>query len=85
MKLGYRWCLHDAAYDSLATLRRSQQRKVVAAIREIAAYPFRPSAYRGTDSEGFEIAVVYVADCMISYHADHAVRMVEVREITTLP
>ena len=84
MNLGYRWCVDDSAYDSLASLRKRHQRQVTAIIREIAAHPFHAPAFTTTDSDGFEVGVHYGADCMITYRVDHAVRLVHIQEISSI-
>lgn len=84
MNSGYRWCLDDSAYAALASLRKRSQRKVMAAIEEIAANPFRAPAFTATDADGFEVGISCGAGCMITYRVDHAVKRVHIQEISLI-
>lgn len=82
MNLSYRWSLDESAYDVLVALPRRRRTAVERALRGLAANPFAEPSFSTLDDHGLRLDVVFAADCMITYHLDHAVRTVHIADIS---
>lgn len=80
----YTWSVEGDAYRFLVGLPKRKRRRLEQAIESLVKRPFQEPLIVEQDADGQHLAVAAVDDCVITYHADHAVRRIRITEICFL-
>jgi hypothetical protein len=81
----YIWTLLQPAYEALMRVPDDDRRVLESEFYLLARHPLRKPAFVTPDLDDLPLATIYVADYMVSYHIDHAVRRVDILEIIAIP
>jgi len=77
----YRPSFSDLATESILSLPKRRQRRVMDRAYELARYPFLESDYRLVDANGRTIDHLLVDGVVFSYWVDHPAKLVMITEI----
>ena len=74
----YRWVLHAEAVEFFQGLKKRQRARLIRAFETLSRHPFVEPKARGTDSAHGDFELVVIDTMSVTYHADHAVRIIHV-------
>ena len=81
MEIEYRVFLEEEGFLFLQSLKKSEQRQILAEIRRLRQDPFREGDFAASDSRGRPITGVLVGIHCILYWVDHGEKEIKVTEI----
>jgi len=81
MPADYTLGISEDVLAELVASSRSMQRRMVARLETLKAAPFRLGDYTETDSDGVANHVLLIEDLLVTYHTDHAVKVIRVLRV----
>jgi hypothetical protein len=81
MPADYRLGVSEEVLAELVASSRSVQRRMVARLERLKLTPFRRGDYQEPDSDGGLNEVLLIDDLIVTYHTDHAVKMIRVLRV----
>ena len=81
MPADYKLAISEEVLADLVASPPSGQRRMVARMETLKMAPFRGGDYAETDSDGGVNQVLLLDDLIVTYHADHAVKVIRVLRV----
>jgi hypothetical protein len=81
MPAEYSLGIGEEVLAELVASPRSVQRRMVARLERLKRTPFRPGDYQEPDSDGGVNEVLLIDDLIVTYHADHADKVIRVLRV----
>ena len=81
MPADYKLAISEAVLAALVASPPTVQRRLVAQIETLKVTPFREGDYAETDSDGGVNQVLLLDDLIVTYQADHAVKVIRVLRV----
>ncbi len=81
MSPDYKLGISEEVLAELIASPPSVQRRMVARLEPLKLTPFREGDYTETDSDGGVNQVLLLNDLIVTYHTDHAVKVIRVLRI----
>lgn len=81
MPADYKLAISEEVLAELVAGTPSMQRRMIARLETLKPAPFRPGDYTETDSDGGVNQVLLLDDLIVTYHADHAVKVIRVLRV----
>jgi hypothetical protein len=81
MPADYRLDVSEEVLAELVASSRSVQRRMVTRLERLKLTPFRSGDYQEPDSDGGLNEVLLLDDLIVTYHTDHAVKVIRVLRV----
>ena len=81
MPAEYKLGISEEVLAELVASPPSLQRRLVARLEILKLTPFREGDYVEIDSDGIRNQVLLLDDLLVTYHADHAVKVIRVLRV----
>ncbi len=81
MPADYKLAISEEVLADLVASPPSAQRRLVARLETLKLTPLREGDYAETDSDGGVNQVLLLDDLIVTYHADHAVKVIRVLRV----
>ena len=81
MPADYQLGISEEVLAELVASARSRQRRMVSRLETLKLTPFREGDYTETDSDGNVNQILLIDDLIVTYHPDHAVKVIRVLRV----
>ncbi len=81
MPADYKLGIAEEVLAELVASSRAVQRRMVARLESLKQTPFREGDYTEKDSDGLINQVLLLDDLLVTYHTDHAVKVIRVLRV----